>query len=131
MAQKEQTKKTKKNTVKVTPNGKAFITCTYNNTIITVTNSLGEAVCWSSPGMVGFKGAKQSTPYAATLASEQVAKKAVDLGVQSIDIITKGPGNSKMSAIKGLKSGGLKVTTIRDVTPIPHNGCRPKKRRRM
>lgn len=130
MAKQETAKKTKSN-LKITPNGKAVISCTYNNTLITITNSNGDVVCWSSPGLVGFKGAKQSTPYAATLTAEDCAKKAIDAGVQSVDIITKGPGVAKLSAVKGIKSGGLRVTTIRDVTPVPYNGCRAKKRRRM
>jgi small subunit ribosomal protein S11 len=128
MAAKNTTKK--KASVIVTPNAKALVSCTYNNTIITIVNQNGETIVWCAPGVIGFKGAKRSTPYAATLTAEEAAKKAVEKGVQSIDIIVKGPGNSKLAAIKGLKSAGLKVRSIKDRTPVPHNGCKPRKRAR-
>jgi len=127
---KKTTTKVKKNTVKIGSNARAVITCTYNNTIVVITNDNGEIISWSSPGLVGFKGAKKSTSYAATLCAEDVGKKAMDKGVQAIDIIAKGPGNSKIAAIKGLKQSGLKVRSISDRTPVPHNGCKPRKRRR-
>lgn len=128
MAQKKSTKK--KTGVQIASNAIAVVTCTYNNTIISITNAKGDIIAWCSPGIIGFKGAKKATPYAATLSAEEVAKKASEKGVQSIDIIAKGPGNSKLAAIKGLKSAGLKVRSIKDKTPIPHNGCKPRKRRR-
>lgn len=132
MATKEKTTvvKKKKNTVKITEYGRVVVNCTYNNTLVTISNNEGDVVSWATSGSIGFKGAKRSTPYAATLCAEDVAKKAMEKGVQVVDIITKGPGNSKIPAIKGLKQAGLKVRSINDRTPIPHNGCRARKRRR-
>lgn len=130
---KKQTKKLdkkKKNTVKIGTQSQVIINCSYNNTIISVTNPHGDLICWGTSGMVGFKGAKRSTPYAATLCAEDVARRSLEKGVTSVDVITKGPGISKISAIKGLKQAGLKISSIYDKTPIPHNGCRSRKRRR-
>ncbi|MBP7859949.1 30S ribosomal protein S11 [Patescibacteria group bacterium] len=137
MAKKEkvtkQTKKLekkKKNLVTIASVSKVIINCTYNNTIISITNLKGDLICWGTSGIVGFKGAKRSTPYAATLCAEDIARRALEKGVESVDIITKGPGISKISAIKALKQAGLKIVSIYDKTPIPHNGCRSRKRRR-
>lgn len=130
MAKQKTIVKKKKSTLKISENGKVVINCTYNNTLVTISNMQGDVVAWSTSGAIGFKGAKRSTPYAATLCAEDVAKKAMEKGVQSVDIVTKGPGNSKIPAIKGLKQAGLKVRSINDRTPLPHNGCRARKRRR-
>jgi|SRR3989344_2010875 len=110
--------------------GKAYINSTYNNTFITITNFEGDSICWSTPGAVGFTGTRAATPYAATIAAESAAKKAIEKGLQTVDIVVKGAGSTKISAIKGIRSAGLKVLSIRDVTPIPYNGCRPRKKRR-
>ncbi len=129
---KQKTKKSKKKSnLVITSKGRAYITCTYNNTLISITNDKGDVVSWANPGVVGFSGARRSTPYAASLAAEVAAKKALEKGLNTVEIITKGPGSSKISAIKALKSAGLKIVSIKDVTPIPHNGCRAKKKRRV
>lgn len=122
--------KKKKSAVKITESGRVVINCTYNNTLITISNGLGDVISWATSGSIGFKGAKKSTPYASTLCAEEVAKKAIEKGIQVVDIITKGAGNSKIPAIKGIKQAGLKVRSINDKTPLPHNGCRARKRRR-
>jgi small subunit ribosomal protein S11 len=111
--------------------GIAHIKATFNNTIITITDAKGDVVSWGSAGRVGFKGSRKSTPFAAQLASEAAAKKALDLGMRRIEIWVCGPGSGREAAIRSLQAAGLEVTTIRDVTPIPHNGCRPPKRRRV
>ena len=120
-------KKTKKNV----PSGIAHINSTFNNTIITITDSVGNTISWSSSGNKGFKGSRKSTPFAAQLAAEEAAKKAMEHGMKNIEIIIKGPGNGRESAIRALGSTGLNITIIKDITPIPHNGCRPRKRRRV
>ncbi|MFA6639319.1 MAG: 30S ribosomal protein S11 [Defluviitoga tunisiensis] len=102
---------------------------TFNNTIITLTDTEGRPIIWSSSGSVGFKGTKKGTPYAAQLASDRLAKEALSLGVKRVDVFVKGPGSGRESAIRALQAAGLNVETIKDVTPIPHNGCRPKKKR--
>ena len=112
-------------------NGAAHIRSTYNNTIVTITDTNGHAVSWASAGELGFKGSRQSTPYAAQMAAETAAKVAVEHGMKSLDVYVKGPGSGRESAIRALASAGLTVTMIRDFTPIPHNGCRPPKRRRV
>lgn len=111
--------------------GAAHIRSTYNNTIVTITDTNGNAVSWASAGELGFKGSRKSTPYAAQMAAETAAKVAVEYGMKSIEVYVKGPGSGRESAIRALASAGLTVTMIRDVTPIPHNGCRPPKRRRV
>ncbi|MBI4398530.1 MAG: 30S ribosomal protein S11 [Candidatus Omnitrophica bacterium] len=111
--------------------GVAHIQATFNNTIVTITDAKGNAVCWSSAGAAGFKGSKKSTPFAAQVASEQAAKKAVELGLKEVEVFIKGPGSGRESAIRALQSAGLNVSAIKDCTPIPHNGCRPPKRRRV
>ncbi len=103
----------------------------FNNTIITVTDSQGNTVCWSSAGAVGFKGSRKSTPFAARLAAEDVMKKATSMGVDQIDLIIKGPGPGREATIRAIQSMGIKVTAIEDITPVPHNGCRPPKKRRV
>ncbi|MDR2141193.1 MAG: 30S ribosomal protein S11 [Deltaproteobacteria bacterium] len=121
----------KKKEKKSVPSGVAHIQATFSNTIITITDPQGNTVAWSSSGIQGFKGSRKSTPYAAQTAVEDAAKKAQEHGMRSVEIYIKGPGNSRESALRAFQSTGLQVTMIRDVTPIPHNGCRPPKRRRV
>ncbi len=123
--------KTKKKVLKDVSNGIVHIQASFNNTIITVTDKIGRVIAWSSPGVVGFSGSKKSTPFAAQVAAADAAKKAKDLGMMSVDVYVKGPGSGRESAIRALQAAGLSVTSIKDVTPIPHNGCRPRKKRRV
>jgi small subunit ribosomal protein S11 len=126
------TKKTTKKKVKRNiPVGETYIQSSFNNTIITITDPQGNVVSWSSGGVVGFKGSRKSTPFAAQLAAENAAKKAMENGLKTIDVFIKGPGAGREAALRALQSAGLKIHLIRDVTPIPHNGCRPPKRRRV
>jgi len=111
--------------------GRAYIQSTFNNTIVTITDSQGAVLAWASSGSVGFKGTKKGTPFAARLAAESVARKALDAGMRRVDVFVKGPGSGRETAIRSLQTAGLEVTTIRDITPIPHNGCRPPRRRRV
>jgi small subunit ribosomal protein S11 len=111
--------------------GVAHVAATFNNTIITITDGQGNTVSWSSAGHLGFKGSRKSTPYAAQVAAEDAAKKAVEHGMRTLEVEVSGPGAGRESALRALQAVGLNVTTIRDVTPIPHNGCRPPKRRRV
>lgn len=111
--------------------GVAHIFSTFNNTIVSVTDKVGNVIAWASGGNVGFKGTRKSTPFAAQIAAQQVAKQAQDHGVQEIDVVVKGPGPGRESAIRSLQAAGLQVNMIKDTTPIPHNGCRPPKRRRV
>ena len=111
--------------------GAAHIRSTYNNTIITLTDVNGNAISWASAGELGFKGSKKSTPFAAQMAAETAAKLAVDQGLKTVEVFVKGPGQGRESAIRALQTAGLEITLINDVTPIPHNGCRPPKRRRV
>jgi len=120
-------KKVKKNV----PTGVAHIKSTFNNTTITITDPSGNTVSWASAGTQGFKGSRKSTPFAAQLAAESAAKKAMDNGMRQVSVLVKGPGSGRESALRALQAAGLRVTVIRDVTPIPHNGCRPSKRRRV
>lgn len=127
-----QTKTRKKKVKKIVPaTGRASVNATFNNTIITVADQSGNTIAWGSSGTVGFKGARKSTPFAATKVAEEVAIKASELGVKEVDVFVKGPGMGRDGAVRGLRTGGLRVLSIADVTPIPHNGCRPKKRRRV
>jgi len=112
-------------------NGVAHVSATYNNTKITITDVQGNTIAWSSAGTMGFKGSRKSTPYAAQMAAEDVARKAGEHGVKTLDVEVRGPGSGRESALRALQAAGLVVTAIRDVTPIPHNGCRPPKRRRV
>jgi small subunit ribosomal protein S11 len=111
--------------------GTAHIQATFNNTIITITDPNGGVITWSSAGNLGFKGSRKGTPYAAQIAASAVAKKAIDLGMKQIDIFVKGPGAGRESAIRALQAAGLEINLIKDVTPVPHNGCRPPKKRRV
>lgn len=111
--------------------GVAHIKSTFNNTIITITDSQGGAVAWSTSGKMGFKGSRKSTPFAAQMAAESAAKAAIDQGMREVEVMVKGPGSGREAAIRALQAAGLEVTTIKDVTPVPHNGCRPPKRRRV
>ncbi|NLB23767.1 MAG: 30S ribosomal protein S11 [Clostridium sp.] len=111
--------------------GQAHIQSTFNNSIITITDAAGNALSWSSAGALGFKGSKKSTPFAAQMAAESAAKAAMEHGLRSIEVFVKGPGPGREGAIRSLQAAGLEVTMIKDVTPLPHNGCRPPKRRRM
>ncbi len=120
----------KKLKVQVT-SGVAHIHATFNNTIVTITDRQGNTLCWSSTGIVKFTGSKKATPFAAQVAAEDAAKKALSLGVKEVEVFVKGPGSGRESAIRALAAAGLTITSIRDVTPIPHNGCRPPKRRRV
>ena len=120
-------KKEKKNIVV----GVAHVAATFNNTIITITDQGGNAISWSSAGMMGFKGSRKSTPYAAQVAAEDAGKKAMEHGMRTLEVEVSGPGSGRESALRALQTVGLTVTSIRDVTPIPHNGCRPPKRRRV
>jgi small subunit ribosomal protein S11 len=111
--------------------GIAYVTATFNNTLVTITDSKGNAVAWGSAGKAGFKGSKKSTSFAATVAAEQCAREAVGLGVRRVHVRVQGPGSGRESAIQALATAGLQIASIRDITPIPHNGCRPPKKRRV
>ncbi len=128
MAQAPGTKRSKKT---VEAEGVAHITATFNNTLVTITDMQGNAIVWGSAGKSGFKGSKKSTSFAATVAAEQCAREALNLGVRRVHVRVQGPGSGRESAIQALASAGLEVKSIRDVTPIPHNGCRPPKKRRV
>lgn len=121
----------KKKKEKVEAEGQAHIKATFNNTIITLTDNYGNVLSWASAGRVGFKGARKNTPFAAQLAAQSAAKEAMDLGLRKVSIYIKGPGSGREAAIRSLQASGLEVTAIKDCTPIPHNGCRPPKRRRV
>lgn len=111
--------------------GAAHIHASFNNTIVTITDKAGNAISWASAGDLGFKGSRKSTPFAAGEVAEAAAKKAADMGLKSVDVFVKGPGAGRETAIRSINAGGLEITSIKDVTPIPHNGCRPPKRRRV
>jgi small subunit ribosomal protein S11 len=128
MAQKKRVgKKVKKHIT----SGTAHIQTTFNNTIITITDTTGNVIAWSSAGSLGFKGSRKGTPFAAQIASETAAKKAMEVGLRQVDVYVKGPGAGRETAIRALQAAGLEITLIKDVTPVPHNGCRPPKRRRV
>jgi small subunit ribosomal protein S11 len=120
-------KKTRRNVTM----GVVHIKATFNNTIVTIADSKGETLCWSSSGTCGFKGSRKSTPFAGQMSAQQAAEKAIKFGMKEVDVKVKGPGSGRESAITALQSAGLKIKSIEDVTPLPHNGCRPKKRRRV
>jgi small subunit ribosomal protein S11 len=124
-------KKVKKKNVRVEPQGEAHIQATFNNIIVTLTNKAGQVISWGSAGKAGFRGSKKNTPYAAQVPATDAAKEAYELGLRSVIVYVKGPGAGRESAIRTLDSAGIKVTLIHDVTPIPHNGCRPPKKRRV
>ncbi|HON18478.1 MAG TPA: 30S ribosomal protein S11 [Salinivirgaceae bacterium] len=129
MAQKSKT--TRKRVVKVDPVGQAHVHSSFNNIIVTLTNANGDVISWSSAGKCGFKGSKKNTPYAAQVAAEECAKIAFDAGLRKVKVFVKGPGAGRESAIRTINQAGIEVTEIVDVTPLPHNGCRPPKRRRV
>ncbi len=130
MPQKKRSKGRKRER-KAIPVGKAYIQSTYNNTIVTLTDPQGNVVAWGSSGTAGFKGSRKGTPYAAQLAAHDAARKAMEHGLRQVEVYVKGPGSGREAAIRSLQSSGLYITGIRDVTPVPHNGCRPPKRRRV
>jgi len=127
----KQRREKKKKLVLTSSNGVVHILATFNNTIVTITDLVGNTISWSSAGTQGFKGTKKSTPYAAQIASLEAAKRAKDAGLMNVDVFVKGPGPGRESAIRSLQSAGLNVKRVKDVTPSPHNGCRPKKKRRV
>jgi small subunit ribosomal protein S11 len=112
-------------------NGKAFIQSSFNNTIVTLTDPQGNVLSWGSAGSSGFKGSRKGTPYAAQMAAHEAARKAMEMGLRQVEVLVKGPGSGREAAIRSLQSSGLYITVIRDITPVPHNGCRPPKRRRV
>ena len=120
----------KKNVV-VESNGQAHVKATFNNVLVTLADQYGNTISWASSGKMGFKGSRKNTPYAAQVAASAAAKEAYDLGLRRVDVYVKGPGSGRESAIRALSASGLEISTIRDVTPVPHNGCRPPKRRRV
>ena len=124
-------KKAKKRVVKVEAEGRAYIKASFNNIIVTLTNKSGQVISWSSAGKNGFKGSKKSTPYAAQMAASDAATKAHEAGLRRVEVFVKGPGAGRESAIRTINNSGIEVTLIRDITPMPHNGCRPPKRRRV
>lgn len=123
--------KAKKKALKGITSGVAHIKASFNNTIVTITDATGNVITWSTPGMVGFNGSKKSTPFAAQIAAADAARRAKDLGLRTVEVLVKGPGAGRESAIRALQANGLTVTSIKDVTPLPHNGCRPRKKRRV
>jgi small subunit ribosomal protein S11 len=123
--------KTRRRERKSIPAGRAYIQATFNNTIVTLTDPEGNVIAWGSSGTAGFKGSRKGTPYAAQLAARDAARKAMEHGLRQVEVYIKGPGSGREAAIRSLQSSGLYITGIRDVTPIPHNGCRPPKRRRI
>ncbi|MDD5428597.1 MAG: 30S ribosomal protein S11 [Candidatus Omnitrophica bacterium] len=131
MEQKKSKVKKAKKAIRVVTSGIARILATFNNTIVTITDKEGNTLTWASTGSAGFKGSKKSTPFAAGIAAENAAKKAAERGVKEVEVYVKGPGAGRESAIRSIQAAGLTIRSIRDVTPIPHNGCRPEKRRRV
>lgn len=123
-------RKVKRN-VKVDPEGQAYVQATFNNVIISLTNRAGQVISWSSAGKAGFKGSKKNTPYAAQVAAQDAAQVAYEAGLRSVEVFVKGPGTGRESAIRAIDGAGIKVTRINDITPVPHNGCRPPKKRRV
>lgn len=128
---KAKVRATKKKVKKNIANGVVHIQSTFNNTIVTITDSVGNVISWASAGMQGFKGSRKSTPFAAQMAAEDAAKKAMEHGMKNVEVYVKGPGAGRESALRSLQATGFNITVIKDVTPIPHNGCRPPKRRRV
>ena len=129
MPQKKRTRRKRER--KSIPAGRAYIQSTFNNTIVTLTDPKGNVIAWGSSGTAGFKGSRKGTPYAAQLAAQETARKGMEHGLRHVDVYVKGPGSGREAAIRSLQSAGLHITSIRDVTPVPHNGCRPPKRRRV
>ncbi len=131
MGRSQRVKRTTKKQKRAVSRGQVHIHATFNNTIVTFTDMQGNAIAWGSAGACGFKGSRKSTPYAARMAAQNAAKNAVDMGMQEVDILVKGPGPGREAAIRAIQAAGMRVNKISDVTPIPHNGCRPPKRRRV
>ena len=131
MAEKKPRARTRRRERKNIPVGKAYIQSTFNNTVITLTDPNGNVISWASAGTVGFKGSRKSTPYAAQVAADNAARRAMDHGLRQVEVLVRGPGSGREAAIRSLQGAGIQVSSIRDVTPIPHNGCRPPKRRRV
>lgn len=131
MAEAVKKRESKRKINRVTENGKVYITATFNNTLVTITNNKGDTIGWSSAGAVGFKGTRKSTPFAATTAVEAVAKKTAAQGLKNVEVYIKGPGAGRDSALRAIKSAGLSISQIADITPIPHNGPRASKKRRI
>lgn len=131
MANPKGKRSSKKRVVKVEAEGQAHIQATFNNIIISLTNKQGQVISWGSAGKAGFKGSKKNTPYAAQIAASDAAKTAYDLGLRKVEVFVKGPGAGRESAIRALAASGIEVAVIKDITPLPHNGCRPPKRRRV
>ena len=131
MADRRRTARPRRRARKQVPRGNAYVQSSFNNTIVTITDPDGNVITWSSSGSVGFKGSRKSTPYAAGLAAENAARKAQEHGMRQIDVFIKGPGSGREAAIRSLQAAGLVINAIVDVTPIPHNGCRPPKKRRV
>ncbi|MGQ9572647.1 MAG: 30S ribosomal protein S11 [Dehalococcoidia bacterium] len=131
MADRKGTGRVRRRERKNVPVGRAYIQSTFNNTIITLTDPNGKVIAWASAGTVGFKGSRKSTPYAAQIAADRAAKRGMEHGLRQVDVYVKGPGSGREAAIRSLQGAGIQVLSIRDVTPIPHNGCRPPKRRRV
>ena len=129
--QKKKPTRTRRRERKHIPRGRAYVQSTFNNTLVTITDPAGNVIAWGSAGAAGFKGSRKSTPYAAGMAAETAARKAMEHGVRQIEVFVKGPGSGREAAIRSLQAAGLTINTITDVTPIPHNGCRPPKRRRV
>lgn len=125
------TKVSKKRVVKIEPTGRAYVTASFNNIIISLTNNAGQVISWASAGKMGFRGSKKNTPYAAQMAAQDCSKVAFDLGLRKVKVFVKGPGSGRESAIRTIHTAGIEVTEIMDITPLPHNGCRPPKRRRV
>ncbi|MGB6837857.1 MAG: 30S ribosomal protein S11 [Dehalococcoidia bacterium] len=131
MAERKAKGRARRRERKSVPRGRAYVQSTFNNTQITLTDPNGNVIAWSSAGTAGFKGSRKSTPYAAQLAAEQAAKRAMEHGMRQVDVFVRGPGSGREAAIRSLQGAGLSILSIRDITPIPHNGCRPPKRRRV
>jgi small subunit ribosomal protein S11 len=131
MPEKKKPTKVRRRERKAIPKGRAYIQSTFNNTTITLTDPSGNTIAWGSSGTVGFKGSRKGTPYAAQLAAEQTARRGMEHGLRQVEVYVKGPGSGREAAIRSLQSAGLTIIGIRDVTPIPHNGCRPRRRRRI
>ena len=131
MAQEKRKDKAKKRVVAVESTGQVHIRASFNNIIISITNNAGQVISWASAGKMGFKGSKKNTPYAAQVSAQNCAQAAFDLGLRKVEVFVKGPGSGRESAIRTIQNTGIEVTIIKDVTPLPHNGCRPPKRRRV
>jgi small subunit ribosomal protein S11 len=129
---KQKTKSSKKkSTLSISASGKVYVSATFNNTLVTIANDKGDTIAWGSSGSSGFKGTRKSTPFAATTAAENVARKALEKGVKTVEVYIKGPGAGRDAALRGIRSAGLSISMIADITPMPHNGPRPKKKRRV